>query len=99
MLRFHSLVALVCSLAVSLAAASVTSAQSAFVVGGVSAAPGTVQAGSLTVPPQGGDQGTTIPFSIIHGTKPGPVLALIAGTHGMEYAPIVALQQLRTTID
>ena len=29
----------------------------------------------------------------------GPVLALVAGTHGMEYVPIIALQRMRTTID
>ena len=40
-----------------------------------------------------------MPFSIVHGAKPGPVLALVAGTHGMEYTPIVALQRLRRAID
>ena len=35
----------------------------------------------------------------MHGAKPGPVLALVAGTHGMEYAPIVALQRLRRAFD
>ena len=33
------------------------------------------------------------------GAKPGPVLALIAGNHGYEYPPILALQRLRTEID
>ncbi len=49
--------------------------------------------------PRAGDTGTEIPFSIVNGIKPGPVLALIAGTHGMEYVPIVALQRVRGTID
>jgi predicted deacylase len=74
-------------------------AQSSFSVGQVTAAPGTVAAGVLTVAPRPGDGGTTIPISVIHGTSPGPVLALIAGTHGMEYVPIVALQRMRTAID
>ena len=71
----------------------------AFVMGGVSAAPGAVVSSSLTVPARQGDEGTTIPFSIIHGTRPGPVLALIAGTHGVEYPPVLALQRLRSSID
>jgi predicted deacylase len=31
----------------------------------------------------------------VHGARPGPVLALIAGTHGYEYPAITALQRLR----
>ena len=74
-------------------------AQTPFALGGVTAAPGTLAAGTLRIPPRPGDNGTEIPFSIVHGTRPGPVLALVAGTHGMEYAPIVALQRLRRAID
>jgi uncharacterized protein len=79
--------------------AAAVSAQQAFTVGPVSAAPGTLGAGALDVPARGGDSGTTIPISVLHGSRPGPVLALIAGTHGMEYVPIVALQRLRSAID
>jgi predicted deacylase len=68
-------------------------------MGGVTASPGTRAAGTLHVAPRAGDAGSEIPFTIIHGTSPGPVLALFAGTHGMEYAPIVALQRVRTAID
>ena len=74
-------------------------AQTPFALGGVTAAPGTLASGSLRIAPRAGDTGTEIPFSILHGSKPGPVLALIAGTHGMEYVPIIALQRLRTAID
>jgi predicted deacylase len=81
------------------ASAAPAVAQSSFTVGPVTAAPGTLAAGTLTVPARAGDSGTTIPISLIHGANPGPVLALIAGTHGMEYVPIVALQRLRTAID
>ena len=35
-----------------------------------------------------------IPISIIRGEPGGPVLALIAGTHGYEYAPILALHRI-----
>src|SRR5580698_4280781 len=37
---------------------------------------------------------TTIPITVIKGSKPGPVLALTAGIHGYEYPPILALQRL-----
>jgi predicted deacylase len=73
--------------------------QAPFSLGGVSAAPGTLASGTLRVAARPGDSGSEIPFSVIHGTRPGPVLALIAGTHGMEYVPIVALQRIRTAID
>jgi predicted deacylase len=82
-----------------LAGASAASAQPPFTIADVSVAPGTVAGGTLRIAPRAGDTGTEVPFSIINGVKPGPVLALVAGTHGMEYAPIVALQRLRTAID
>lgn len=70
-----------------------------FTVGGVTAQPGTLASGDLTIAPAAGDNGTRVPFSIVHGTKPGPVLALIAGVHGQEYTPVLALQRLRAAID
>jgi predicted deacylase len=79
--------------------ATAAAAQTPFTVGPVKAMPGTTAEGVITITPRDGDQGTTIPFSVIHGTKPGPVLALVAGTHGMEYTPILALQKLKATLD
>src|SRR4029077_19304556 len=35
----------------------------------------------------------------IQGTKPGPVLALVAGSHGTEYASIIALEKLIEELD
>jgi len=49
--------------------------------------------------PAGVDAGTVIPITTIRGARPGPTLALIAGNHGYEYPPILALQQLRSQID
>jgi uncharacterized protein len=70
-----------------------------FRVGDATAQPGTVASGELTIAAAAGDAGTRVPFSIINGAKPGPVLALIAGVHGQEYTPVLALQRLRTAID
>jgi len=75
------------------------SAQSAFTVGGVTAQPGTIASGEVQVAARGTDPGTVIPFSILNGARPGPVLTLVAGTHGAEYPPILALQRLRSSID
>ncbi len=82
-----------------LAASLSASAQSAFTVGGVTAQPGTIASGEVQVPARGTDPGTVIPFSILNGARPGPVLTLVAGTHGAEYPPILALQRLRASID
>ena len=74
-------------------------AQQPFPVRPVTAQPGTVAAGTLQIAPRAGDAGTTIPITVSNGTSSGPVLALMDGTHGMEYVPIVALQRMRDTID
>jgi predicted deacylase len=91
---FRMMVAVAC-VAVSAAAP----AQTLFTVGGVTAQPGTTVYGELQVPAGGTEAGTIIPFSIVNGARPGPVLALVAGTHGAEYPPILALQRLRASID
>lgn len=64
---------------------------SSITIGGITAEPGT--AVSRMVPIPGGD-GETIPVSVVHGSESGPVVALVAGNHGYEYAPILALQRL-----
>jgi predicted deacylase len=67
-------------------------------VGEVQARPGEKRSGHVAVP-DGADPGTRIPVTVVHGAKPGPVLALVAGTHGYEYSPILALQRLRARLD
>jgi predicted deacylase len=49
--------------------------------------------------PAGVDGATAVPLTVIRGARPGPALALVAGNHGYEYPPILALQRLRATID
>lgn len=46
-----------------------------------------------------GDGGSRIPVSIIQGRTSGPTLALVAGTHGYEYAPVIGLQKVAKLID
>ncbi len=65
---------------------------------GLEVMPGAKGATLFPIPPRN-DSGTVIPISVIRGRQAGPTLALIAGTHGSEVAPIVALQRLRASID
>lgn len=67
-------------------------------VGSIQAQPGARTSGYLDVP-AGVDSATRIPVTIIRGRAAGPTLALIAGTHGAEVAPIVALQRLRESVN
>jgi uncharacterized protein len=68
-------------------------ARAAFTVGTATAAPGTRARGVIHVPP-GVDAGYDIPVLVIHGVNPGPVLAVVSGAHGTEYASIIAVQML-----
>jgi len=69
-----------------------------FRVGPIVARAGEMVSGLVPVP-AGVDEGTILPVTLAHGSRPGPVLALIAGNHGYEYAPIRALQRLRAQLD
>ncbi|HEU5248556.1 MAG TPA: M14 family metallopeptidase [Thermoanaerobaculia bacterium] len=69
-----------------------------FAVGTASAAPGQKAFGAIEVP-AGVDPGTRIDVAVIRGRKPGPVLALVSGAHGTEYASIVAVAKLVQLLD
>ena len=92
--KMRALLAIAIGLTLPPAAAS--SSREPLGVGSAVAQAGEVASGWIEVP--GGadpaDAGTRIPVSVAHGAKPGPVLGLIAGTHGYEYTSILALQQV-----
>lgn len=67
-------------------------------VGTVTARPGEKVSGWLDVP-KGVDDGTRLPVTIVNGRADGPVLTLVAGVHGYEYAAIIAVQQLAPMLD
>jgi predicted deacylase len=73
-------------------------AQPTFTVGTATASRGTTVTGILSVP-AGSDSGLRIPVAVIHGVKAGPVVAFVAGSHGTEYASIIAMQRLIPRID
>ncbi len=64
--------------------------KSDFSIGTITAASGTIASGFL-------DEG--IPVTVVNGREDGPVLALVAGNHGYEYPPIIALQRLRERLN
>jgi uncharacterized protein len=73
-------------------------AQTSFTVGTATAGPGQKVTGTLDVP-AGADAATAIPVVVIRGAKAGPVLALVSGAHGTEYASIIALEKVIQSID
>jgi len=69
-----------------------------FTVGTASAASGKKATGFLSIP-AGSDAGTEIPVAVVRGAKSGPVLALVSGAHGTEYASIAAIEELIGRLD
>jgi predicted deacylase len=67
-------------------------------VGTATARPGQKATGVIQVP-TGVDPATAIPVIVVNGAKSGPVLALVAGSHGTEYASIIALERLAQTAE
>jgi predicted deacylase len=67
-------------------------------VGTATARTGQKTTGFLPVP-AGVDAAGSIPVIVINGARPGPTLALVAGSHGTEYASIIALQKLAQSVD
>lgn len=55
--------------------------------------------GSLKIPRGNKNIDSFMPITVHHGVNTGPVLSLIAGIHGSEYAPILAMQDLAPLID
>src|SRR6266498_436988 len=86
------------SLALLLTIAALTQQAGALRIGSAAARLGEKASGFIDVP-AGVDSGTRIPLTIVRGKEPGPTLALIAGTHGSEVAPIIALQRVRRDLD
>src|SRR5438094_6922509 len=70
----------------------------AFTVGSATAASGQKVTGTIEVP-AGVDAALSIPVVVAQGAKPGPVLALVSGAHGTEYASILSLEKVIERLD
>jgi hypothetical protein len=71
--------------------------QTTMIVSDLTAAPGEIRSGFLEVLEKDNLK-QKIPITLINGKKPGKTLALVAGIHGYEYPPILALQRLKSMI-
>ena len=83
---------IICALASFVFAAQADTRQT-FTVGTAKASRGQKVYGAIKVP-AGSDAGYDIPVALVHGARPGPVLAVVAGSHGSEYASIMAVEDL-----
>ena len=70
-----------------------TKESTTFTVGTATAARGQKATGTIEVP-AGSDAALSIPVAVFQGARPGPVLALVSGAHGTEYASIIALEKM-----
>jgi len=71
---------------------------SVLTVGTAAASRGQTAYGEIQVN-KASDPATSIPVAVIHGARPGKVVAFIAGSHGTEYASAVALTRVIPRID
>ncbi|MCX6550329.1 MAG: succinylglutamate desuccinylase/aspartoacylase family protein, partial [Acidobacteria bacterium] len=69
-----------------------------FKVGTAVAGRGQKVTGVIAVP-AGVDAATSIAVAVVHGARPGPVLAIVAGAHGTEYSSILAVERLIQVLD
>ncbi len=67
-------------------------------VGTATAPRGQVGRGAIEVP-AGSDAALSIPVAVVNGARPGPVLAIVSGAHGTEYASIIAVERLIQQLD
>jgi predicted deacylase len=84
--------------AAGLLSLSAAAADPTFTVGTARAERGHTATGFIEVP-AGVDAATSIPVAVVHGARPGPVLAIVSGAHGTEYASIIAVEKLIRTLD
>lgn len=82
----------------SLAIAAAPTPPQDFTVGSATAAPGKTAYGVISIP-AGPDSALNIPVAVIRGARPGKTVSFVAGSHGTEYASIVAMQRLIPRID
>lgn len=101
MRKFSKLTIMTAAMILAMIAAGVTAgarAEAPESVGGIVPVPGARTTGFIEVADTG-DGAARIPVSIIMGVEKGPTLALVGGTHGYEYAPVMGLQIVARKID
>lgn len=76
----------------------IANAEETFTVGTATVARGQKASGTIEVP-AGIDAALSIPVVVVNGARPGPVLALVSGAHGTEYASIISLEKVIERLD
>ncbi len=76
-----------------------TIAQKTITVGELTAKPGEKKNGYIIVPAGEDSDVVKVPITLINGVKDGPTLALVAGVHGYEYPPVLAMTKLSQQLD
>ena len=73
--------------------------QKTLAVGEITVNAAETKSGFIVVPKGEDGPEHKIPITIVNGENDGPVLALVAGVHGYEYPPVLALQRLAKKLD
>lgn len=76
-----------------------TLTQNLLSVGEVTVEKGEKKSGYIIVPAGQDSDIVNIPITLINGVKDGPTLALVAGVHGYEYPPVLAMTELSQQLD
>lgn len=97
-MRYKRPAILLAAAALLCALAAAAPAQDVLSIGLLRVKPGEKATGFLPVSEKDG-VGTAIPVTVIRGAKPGTTLALVAGVHGAEYPPVLALYRLKDMVD
>ncbi len=103
-MRYAAILALVSASFVIVNLPAVASAQATpdlratFKVGTAVASRGQKVTGVIAVP-AAQDAATNIAVAVVHGARPGPVLAIVSGAHGTEYSSILAVERLIQVLD
>lgn len=90
-------IVLICVLSLNFSSAAIER-NNDFLIGDLKVPSGEAKSGFLSVEEKDG-LGTFIPVTVVNGLNKGKVLALVAGIHGYEYPPILALYRLKKMID
>lgn len=99
-MRSHRIKRILCIASIiCLLPAGTVLANDAITVGDLVVNRNSATAGSIDIPDAGDGVSTSIPVTVFNGANDGPVLALIAGIHGAEYSPILAMQQVVKKLD
>ena len=77
----------------------VAAAQGSFTVGEIKTIPGEKKSGYIVIPAGKDAPEVKLPVTVVNGIKDGPVLALVAGVHGYEYPPVLAMARIAQKLD